>query len=163
MQEHFWDFFVSTKHKSFYYIHFQNLFNRINWLLSAFLNITTVSSIAAWGIWDQYPLIWAIILCASQMIQIFFPKLPFNDQLISVRFIISEIERLLIDIESEWLKMEIRDIPDEDMHNLLVQYQLRLYEITNRYFSGYYLPVLHYCESKAEQDCKNYFSVTYKV
>lgn len=161
MRERYWSFFCEIKHKSFYYKHFQALFNKINWGLSGFLGFASISSIAAWSIWEQYHLIWAVLICASQVIQVFFPKLPYNDLLISTQFMISALDKLLIEVELDWLRIDVQNLEDEEIMSLLNAHMTQYSDLVNQFFSGTYLPVINYCHGKAEEDCKNYFSVTY--
>lgn len=163
MADHYWDFFIATKHKACYYKSFYSLFSRINWAMTAFLNFASFSSIAAWGIWNDYSVVWAAIIGISQVLQMLFPKVPYNDLLISVKFILPEIDRLLIDIENDYFDIELGRLSDDDIKERLNIHQIRLFDITSRYFGGVYLPDLRFCASSAERDCKNYFSVNYKI
>lgn len=163
MRERYWTFYFSLKHESFYYKHFQILFKRINWSITGFLSITTLSCIAAWDIWNDYQLLWASLICISQFVQALFPKLPYNDLLISTKFMIGAIDKLLIDVERDWLYLDIHNLSDDDILKMLKKHQLQYSDLVNQFFSGDFLPVINYCEKKAEQDCKNYFSVTYQV
>lgn len=130
-------------------------------MISGFLSLTTLSCIAAWDLWKDYQIIWAVLICASQVIQVFFPKMPYNDLLISTRFMISALDKLLLQIDHDWLGIEILHLSDEKIMELLEMRQSQYSDLVNQFFSGDYLPVIKYCESKAEQDCKIFFSVTY--
>lgn len=161
MRERYWSFFFEIKHKSFYYKHFQALFNKINWVLSGFLSLTTLSSIAAWGIWEHYQLLWAILICFSQVVQALFPKLPYNDLLISTQFMISALDKLLIDVECDWLRIDAQNLEDDEIMSLLNQHMTQYSCLVDQFFSGTYLPTIEKCQQKAEKDCKIYFNVTY--
>lgn len=161
MREQYWTFYVQTKHKSFYYMYFQILFERINWMITAFLTLTTISCIAAWDIWKTHPLIWASIICLSQLIQALFPKLPYNDILVATKFMISSIDRLLLQIDHGWLDIEVHNLNEEQILALLKKYQLEYSELVNQFFSGSYLPIIKWCDKKAEESCKVFFSTTY--
>lgn len=163
MRERYWTFFFSIKHESLYYKHFQQLFNSINWIITCFLSVTALSCIAAWDIWKDYQVLWAILICTSQVIQALFPKLPYNDLLISTRFMICSLDRLLIDVEHDWLYIDIHQSSEDEILKLLEKHQLKYSELVNQFFSGSYLPVIKHCEKCAEKDCKNFFSVTYHV
>ena len=163
MRERYWNFYVATKHKSFYYMQFQLLFVRINWILSAFLTLTTISCIAAWNVWQSHTLIWGFLIACSQIVQALFPKLPYNDILISTKFIITEVDRLLLDIDHDWLYLDIHNLSDDEILVLLTKHQQRYFDLVNQFFSGTYLPVIKYCEKRAERDCKNFFSTTYQI
>lgn len=163
MRERYWKLYISIKHESYYYKHFQLLLKRINWGITAVLTLTTLSSIAAWDIWDKYRIVWAIIICFSQVIQALFPKLPYNDLLISTRFMISSLDRLLIDIDYDWMNIDVHDLSEDEILVLITKHQRGYSSLVNQFFSGEYLPVIKYCEQKAERDCKNFFSVTYQA
>lgn len=163
MRERYWNFYFSIKHESFYYKHFQLLLSRINRGITAILALTTLSSIAAWDIWNKYRIIWAILICFSQVLQAIFPKLPYNDLLISTRFMISSLDKLLLDIEYDWLSIDVHDLSDDKILASLKKHQRNYSDLVNQFYSGEYLPVIKYCEKKAERDCKNFFSVTYQA
>lgn len=163
MRERYWKLYFSIKHESYYYKHFQLLLKRINWIITAILTLTTLSSIAAWDIWDKYRIVWAIIICFSQVIQALFPKLPYNDLLISTRFMISSLDRLLLDIDYDWMDIGIHDLSDDEILVLFRKRQRCYSSLVNQFFAGEYLPVIKYCEKKAERDCKCFFSVTYQA
>lgn len=163
MRDRYWSYFVSIKHKYFYYIAFQTLYSRINWCITAFLALTTLSCVAVWNIWDKIPIVWAMLICMSQVIQALFPKLPYNDLLISVKFIIPEVDSLLMDIEHDWLYIDIHKPSDDDILSMLHKYDQRYHELTNQFFSGTFLPDIQYCSKKAEDNCKNYFATNYQV
>lgn len=161
MRERYWAFYVSLKHESCYYKYFQILFKRLNWAITGFLSVTTLSCIAAWDLWKDFQLVWAVLICASQLIQAFFPKMPYNDLLISTRFMISALNKLLLQVDHDWLYIEIHSLSNDEILQLLEKHQSQYSELVNQFFSGDYLPVIKYCESKAEQECKTFFSVTY--
>lgn len=163
MRERYWTFFFTIKHEAYYYKHFQILFNRINWIISAFLSLTTISCIAAWDIWKKYQLLWAVLICVSQIFQALFPKLPYNDLLISTKFMISSLDKLLINIEQDWLYLDIHNLSDDEILKFLTSHQKQYSELINQFFPAIFLPVIKYCEKKAEEDCKNFFSITYHV
>ncbi len=163
MRDQYWAFYVSIKHKSLYYKYFQSLFSTINWIISAILCFTTLSCIAAWDIWKTCPALWSSLICISQILQAFFPKLPYNDLLISTKFMISSTDKLLLSIEQDWRKIDVFSLNDEKILRQLNKHQEHYSELVNQFFSGTYLPTIKYCEKQAEKECKTFFSVTYNL
>lgn len=163
MRERYWNFYASIKYKSCYYMYFQILFKRINTFITCFLTLTTLSCIAAWDVWKEYQLLWSGLICLSQAIQALFPKLPYNDLLISTKFMISAIDRLLLDIDRDWLLIESHDLSDDEIISLLSKHQNHYADLVNQFFSGEYLPMIKYCEKKADQECTAFFLVTYQT
>lgn len=163
MREHYWNFYFSTKHKMYYYKYFQLLFRRVNWCIAGFLSVMALSSVAAWSLWDTHQVLWASLICISQVIQALFPKLPYNDLLISTKFMISAMDKLLIDIDNDWLLIDINGLSDEEILKLLKKHEKQYSKLVSQFFCGEYLPAIKYCEKKAEIDCKNFFSINYHV
>ena len=163
MRERYWNFYFSIKFKACYYMYFQIFFKHINTCITCFLSLTTLSCIAAWDVWNKYQLLRANLICVSQVVQAIFPKLPYNDMLISTKFMISALDRLLLDIDHDWLIIDIHHLSDDEIVKLLEKHQNCYSDLVNQFFSGEYLPLIKYCEKKAEQECKTFFSVTYQT
>lgn len=163
MRTRYWFFFYEITYKSYYYKSFQMLFLFINWCISAFLSLTTLSCITAWSFWNDHATIWAIIICASQILQALFPKLPYNDLLISNRFMVCALDKLLLDIERTWLTIDLHNLPDDEILNQLTIYQQRYSDLVNQFFSGEYLPSIILCEKSAEKYAQTYFSNNYQT
>lgn len=163
MRERYWNFYVATQHKLFYYKHFMLLFRTINWCIAGFLSITALSCVAAWSFWNTHQVLWASLICISQVLQALFPKLPYNDLLISTKFMVSSMDSLLIDIDNDWLRIDIHNYSNKEIQKLLEKHKKRYSKLVNQFFCGEYLPIIKYCEKKAEIDCKNFFAITYHV
>ena len=144
-------------------MHFQLLFKRVNTAITILLNFTTATCVAAWSLWGKIPVLWAILICTSQAIQAIFPKLPYNDILISTKFMISALEKLLLSIRFDWLSIDVNNLSDNEIQKLLKKHQTQYSNLVEQFFSGEYLPIIKYCERKANTDTKNYFSNTYSI
>ena len=49
--------------------------------VNIFLAITSSSSIAAWAIWQEHQIVWAVIIASSQVATAVKPFLPFRQRL----------------------------------------------------------------------------------
>lgn len=164
MREQYWNFYISLEHKSYYYKYFQIFFNRINWGISCFCTLLSLSCVAAWGIWKDYPVLWSGLICVSQIIQAIFPKLPYNDLLTASKLIVVPLNEIILSVRHSWLQMEYtQDFSDDQICELLRNYESACFDLTSQFFSAAYLPEIKWCETKAEKDCKNYFSITYGI
>ncbi|MGO5550052.1 hypothetical protein ACTQW9_12335 [Lachnospiraceae bacterium LCP19S3_B12] len=162
MRDQYWNFYVSLKYKEFYYKWFRSFWGRINWGISCFCTLISLSCVAAWGVWKMYPVLWTVLICVSQVIQVLFPKLPYNDLLSASKLITNPLDRLLLDLEHSWLQMNYtKNFSDNEILDLLHKYKLEYSELVTQFFSASYLTNIKWCENKAEKDCKNYFLTTY--
>lgn len=164
MREQLWEVYHDLKFRFFYYSSFLKLFSCVNWIISCFLTLMSISSIALWGIWGKYPMIWSILICVSQLIQAIFPKLPYNDLIVVTKLMVSSMDSLLLSIEKDWLTAEyVRDYTNQEYLDCIDRYQTRYYELVSQFYSGVYLPELNYLHKKAEKNCENYFHRKYFI
>ena len=157
MREQYWNMYQKLEYQFFYYKRFQILFHRINWFITAICSTLALSSVATWSIWKTIPVFWSVLICASQLIQALFPKLPYNDLLISTNFMLGELEKLLLDINHDWLALELFQYSEQEILGLIQKYECRYANLSSQFFSGTYLPEIEYCHKKAEVECLNYF------
>nr|WP_297274754.1 hypothetical protein [uncultured Agathobaculum sp.] len=163
MREKFWTMFVEMKYKERYYWHYQLNSKRIIGIIDTVCLLSSASSIAAWGIWAQYPVVWAIILAVSQIFSVTKPLYPQSKQLIAFKFIIPAISKMLIGIEEDWARIDSEKYSESEITALLTQYRKMLNELENTYVGDIYLPPSRICSKNAEQECKNYFNLYYDV
>ena len=162
MREQYWAMYSDLKHRSFYYSRFLRFFTAINWSISGFLTLTSVSSIAIWTLWGEFPLIWSSLICISQVIQALWPKLPYNDLIVATKLMISSLDKLLLSIDKDWMESEyVRDFSKHEYLDSITKYQTSYHELISQYFSGTFLPDLKHLHKKAEEDCRNYFNHKY--
>ena len=162
MREQYWAMYSDLKHRCFYYSRFLRFFNAINWIVSGFLTITSVSSIAIWTLWGKFPLVWSSLICISQVIQALWPKLPYNDLIVTTKLMICSLDDLLLSIDKDWMESEyVRNFSEQEYLDLISKYQNRYHELISQYYSGTFLPELKYLHKIAEDDCRNYFNHKY--
>ena len=164
MREQYWAMYSDLKHRSFYYSRFLRFFTNVNWGISGFLTFTSISSIAIWSIWGQYPLVWSSLICLSQVIQALWPKLPYNDLIVTTKLMICSMDGLLLSVEKDWLDSEyVRDYSAQEYLDLISKHQNSYYELISQYYSGTFLPELKHLHKKAEEDSRNYFNHKYQT
>ena len=163
MREQYWAMYSDLKHRFFYYGRFLKLFNKVNWAISGFLTLTSVSCIAFWSIWGEYPLLWSSLICISQIIQALWPKLPYNDLIVTTKLMICSMDALLLSVEKDWLETQYvkEETSAQEYLDLIIKYQTSYYELISQYYSGTFLPDLKRLHKKAEKDCRNYFNRKY--
>lgn len=164
MREQYWQMYTELKHYFYYYKHFLKFFNKINWVLSGFLTLTSLSSIAAWGVWGTHPVVWSLLICVSQIAQALFPELPYNDLLVSTKFMICSLDNLLLSIDHDWLESEyVKDYTDDEYLKRAQKYRAQYSELVSQFFSATFLPELKILHQKAESDSKNYFNHKFSI
>ena len=163
MRDKFWRMFYEMKYRERYYWHYQIRSKRINGLVSAICMIASASSIAAWGIWSQYPVVWAVIIAISQVFSVTKPLHPQADQLVAFKFIIPAISDMLVRIEYDWEQIDSEKYSDDEIKSVLRNYKNEYNALENTYIGDLYLPASQNCVKLAEKECKDYFYLYYDV
>ncbi len=97
----FWKTLEELKHNVKYLELLSTRDETRNMWLNMILAITSCSSIAAWAIWQQYSIVWAIIIAAGQVITAIKPYLPFRKRFKAFFKILPEIYELFFETEKK--------------------------------------------------------------
>lgn len=144
------------KFKYFYYDCYKTRCEKIYKRMNLFLACASCAGIAAWGIWDQYPAVWAMLLAFSQIVSVMRDNLPFVSESIQLRFFIPELQNILIEIEREWNKLDGKS--DTEIASLIFYYENKISQIENNYISGLTLAKNKKCAKEATEEQKAFFS-----
>lgn len=158
MREQYWKLYLNLKYNYYYCVHFLFYYNRLNWIVSSFLTIVSLSSVAALGVWKNHPLPWSALICSSQIIQALFPRLPYNDLLCSTRLMIGSLDKLVMDMSHSWLSFDLRKHSDDEIFLLYKEYEERYVDLTDTFYSGVFLPNNKYCHKKSYEEINAFFS-----
>lgn len=153
MRDQFWTLFYRIKFSSFYLPMYQRRIQIINNILDALSLLTSAASIAAWNIWESFPLIWSILLASAQVSQLIKPLLPYSKRLQALKFIIPELRDLADEMTSAW--NHLSPLPDSDFSNDLESFQRRYTEIESKYLGSDSTPYIHRLGMRAMDDLEN--------
>ena len=159
----YWSFYYKISYQSYYYKRFSILFTKVNQVFTIFCGLVSLSSVAAWGIWKTYPVLWSLLICVSQVTQAILPKLSYNDLLCPTKFMISSLGKLCTAIDHSWLEIDVYNYTDEQILELIEKYENQYAELVSQFFDGTFLPEINYCVRKAEKECAEYFRVKYSL
>jgi hypothetical protein len=114
IREKIWYFLLDSKTNQYLAESIVKYYQKRDLILNLFLLITTSSSITAWAVWKELPILWAIIIGVSQVITIakpyfLFPKYIkiFNEK--SIYW-----QQLSIEIEELWVNTNYSHITEEE-------------------------------------------------
>jgi hypothetical protein len=101
-QELYWDELVELKVRAIAIRRHRNYLDRWNTRINFVKAIASSASIAAWAIWQKYPLMWGAIIALSQVIEATKDVFPFSRRLKAAGELTVVLERLFIDAQFEW-------------------------------------------------------------
>lgn len=155
----YWDMLVTLKYKHLYYQQYHTYSQRNDIIVTFILTVATFGGISLWMIWDNHPVAWGCTLFFIQSLQFLNLILPFSQRVKPLQFMIDEMYRLILDMQSDYDSLDI-DNPDK-INSLKQNYCRRFDSLEQQYLNGLYLPYKERFKDKAQKENENYFFVRY--
>ena len=162
MREKFWEMIVNFKIAERYYWYYTCDSKKWNNVITGICLLTSASSISACYFWKQFPIIWAVIIAAAQVVSVCKPLFPFDNRLVSARYIYQDIVDLMVDVEDIW-GVDGSEITESDFKSELSKYVRRYNDIENRFSKPDLFPAKKRLHDKAQRDAALYFRSRYNV
>jgi len=134
---------------------------RIETFISVLCALSSAGAIYAWTRWTSLQIWWSLILVISQVAQIVKGYLPYSRRIDALKYLIPEMQQLVIDVENEWYKLE--QVDDPDYIPLVYAYRRRLNDLETKYLGADLLPDIRHLRSKAEKVTKNHFALYIEI
>ena len=109
----------------------------------------SIISVLVWSISKSMPALWAIVIAIAQFAQAISTSMPFSKQLVSLKFLLPELSRLLIELDNSWLLIDIKKYDDNKILSLINDYENRFNELELKYVSSI---DVDFSESKSVMD-----------
>lgn len=116
--------------------------------------LASAGSIFAWTQWAQHQAWWSIILIVAQVAQIVKTHLPYSRRLDALKYMIPEMHKLVIEVESQWFQME--NLKDPDYLPVIDSFRNRYAELDAKYLGSDPLPDIKRLRTKAEKEAENH-------
>jgi hypothetical protein len=140
IRDYYWEFFVNVKFTYYYYgLYLDNSYKWTRYL-NSFLAIAASTSIAAWVIWNQIPLVWAGIIAASQVINAIKGYLPYNDRSTRLSKMLPSLNLMLDEMELLWLDIINKKTTDDEIDKQLKKFMHTVTETINHALMGIDVP-----------------------
>lgn len=129
--------------------------------INIFLAITSSSSIAAWAIWQQYQIVWAVIIALSQVITAVKPFLPFRQRLKPIRDLNDQIQEISLECERHWFSVAEGELTEKEIHDLYISIKDKSLKAEKKALKDIVLPKDRKILALAEKESDLYLSNTY--
>lgn len=120
----YWYMLVAIKYKHVYYQLYKEFNKRIDTLITFILSILTFVGISAWIFSQEITYVWAAFLFLVQILQIYKSMLPFAKRIQPLQFLVDDMHRLILDIQSDLGRLSVKEPAEID-------------ELTNKYLSKF--------------------------
>ena len=122
--------------------------------------IGSCGGIAGWVVWGDWPLAWAAIIAASQVLDATKHVFPFARQHRAASDLTVALELLCIDAEAEWEGIFAGKVPNEGITERRARLARIQLEAEHKHFPEGFAPNLKLVEL-ANREANDYFSVIY--
>ena len=130
--------------------------------LNIILALTSSASVAAWAIWQMYPLLWSLIIAISQVISVAKPYFPFSKYVRELNSKSVVLENFVIEFERLWSKMQTKRISEdsaEETHFEMKKQAIKLLEFSEDTIVNASEKMI----AKGNEQMKNYLWTNYKI
>lgn len=117
MREQIWNQLFDAKFKSYCISLKIDALQKLDRDINVYVALASSGSIAAWAIWKDFPLLWAIIIAASQVFTVVKPYFPYNKYIKELNAKCSKIDNVVIDLEQLWYKLQNQKITIDEASN----------------------------------------------
>jgi hypothetical protein len=163
MREKYWAHYSEKKYESFYYKYYAIRAQRFDYIVTGAALLASIGSIATWGIWQQLPLLWGILIAAAQVSQALRPIYPFSKQLIALKYVRPRFDKLLIEMEYEWDMLLIRNTTDEKIAELLAGFEQNFAEVESSFIGDIYFADSKQCINRAKDQQQKFFYTRFGI
>ena len=162
MIDKYWNMYVDCKIAEYYYSRYSLVSKRWDTGISAFCLIASASSISAWYIWKQCPMIWAVIIGISQIVSICKSLFPFSHRVAAAEYILQDLGPLVREIDTTW-GFDGCGISDSEFGRLIQKYESRRDDIENRFAPSNLFPENQRIHKRAQESAAKYFESRFHV
>lgn len=162
MIDKYWNMYVDSKIAEYYYSRYSLVSKRWDSAISAFCLIASASSISAWYIWEQCPVLWAVILGISQVLAICKSLFPFARRVTAAEYILQDLGPLVREIDTAW-GFDGSGISEQEFRHLIQEYESRRDVIENRFAPANLFPENLKIHAQAQESASKYFEARFHI
>ena len=162
MHDRFWGTYQSIVFKKCYYEEHQRRSECLLFHAKTPCAVVSILSVLIWSVSRSMPILWACLIALAQIAQTMIGFIPWSEQLNALRYLIPDLNALIVDIDADWMRLHYTDDANNDEFiKKAAQYERRFFETENRFTDGVWFPVVKSVVANAEQSSDNYFRMRY--
>jgi hypothetical protein len=161
MQQKYWYLLCEFRFSCFYLAAYKRGTERFDNWIGIFLAVASSTSIAAWAVWQSYPIVWAGIIALSQVVQAVRPFLPDRKLLQRIHTLQNEVEKLAIQVEFDWHQVANGSLTEEEINDKVRIARLAFLDVQVRCFEESTLPEKEKYTAIAKDKARAYLESNY--
>lgn len=162
MKKKIWATLNNVKFKGYCLDLLIDKYQKIDRNINIYLAVASSGSIAAWAIWDQFPMIWGVVIATTQVITVIKPYIPYFKYVKELKGKSLKLENLNLELERLWYYHNNKKISDEEIETRYFELKKDFTEILN-FQDDTILTVTSEIEQKANRKMKVFLKTNYNV
>jgi len=161
MQERYWRKLTDKRYRLIYISEYYNQCVWVQRLINVILAITSSGAVAAWAVWQEFPVVWAGVIAVSQVITAVKPLLPYEKRIATIYDMINQLTGICNEIEAKWYYVANGSLSEEDINDLSYKFEKKWSDVETKNLQGDSIPadgrLAHIANEKKEDYFKNDF------
>ena len=161
MQERYWRKLTDKRYRLIYISEYYNQCVWVQRLINVILAITSSGAVAAWAVWQEFPVVWAGVIAVSQVITAVKPLLPYEKRIATIYDMINQLTGICNEIEAKWYYVANGSLSEEDINDLSYKFEKKWSDVETKNLKGDSIPadgrLAHIANEKKEDYFKNDF------
>ena len=102
MRDQYWSFLQNIYYLDLYYQRYYNTWSFIDRGVDILCNLVSCGSVAAWGIWKKWPMLWALLICGSQIIGVVRPHMQAQRRVNALSMLLPQLKLFELKVNNLW-------------------------------------------------------------
>lgn len=163
MRDRYFSMYQSIKYKECFYAAHREKARKRYGIYTVCMIALSILSVLLWSISKTMPALWAIVIAAAQFAQALSSFLPWSKQLGALRYLMPELAMLSLDIDHEWLALDMNGYSDEQIWDLISAYETRFETLQKQFVIDVDFDKTEDILKKAESAHRAHFYLYYPV
>jgi hypothetical protein len=160
-QDQYWqcmtELYVHIDYLRLYHDALQSFNTRVNALAA----VVSSTSIAAWAAWREWPMLWASIVCLSQVVTAVLPAAPRQSLIGSTQKCAADLQVVLLAAEKEWYSVFNGQLSNQEINAARINVLEQVARIKATCFEKVHLPLRDKLRQQAMTNSRAYFRQNY--
>lgn len=161
MRDRYFSMYQSIKYKECFYAAHQEKAHKMYSLYTIIMAALSIFSVLLWSISKTMPVLWAMFIAAAQFAQALSSYLPWAKQLSALKYLMPELAQLSLDIDHDWLALNLNKHSDSQILKLISVYEGRFEALERQFTNDVDFDQTKDILKKAESDQRNHFYIRY--
>ncbi|PTX94434.1 hypothetical protein [Opitutus sp. ER46] len=163
MQERYWRLLIQLKADAVYtgcYVERSEAWDNGIAMFSA---LVSSGSISAWAVWKKFDWLWALLVAASQVLNVVKQYLPFKKRILPVRAIAYAYEEIFLKAESRWFDVAQGNLTEAEINEMISDLKVDQLRAWKKGVGNLTVPISSGVRKKSDLLTAEYFRQTYSM